>query len=263
MTEKLPISAIIVGYNESRFLPACFAGVSFCNEILYFDLGSSDNSIEIASNYGATVVQHERVLSCEWIHAKFVNKTKHEWVLITDPDEVVDFTLAAEISEWFKKGIPSTTGALLVPWLFYFKNHRLKGTAWGGANKRVLLVHNQRFSFTPQIHVGRKLNEGFEYMDMVFKQSNAVHHYWMQGYSKLLEKHLRYLKNEGAARYANGARSTVKQILMEPYRQFRYSFFTKKGFKDGLTGLFLSAFWAWYQTRALIALYKHSKASIK
>lgn len=72
--KQLPISAIIVGYNEARFLPACFSGISFCDEILYFDLGSSDNSIELANTYGATVIQHEKVLGCEWIHSKFAKK---------------------------------------------------------------------------------------------------------------------------------------------------------------------------------------------
>jgi hypothetical protein len=80
----------------------------------------------------------------------------------------------------------------------------------------------------------------------------------MQGYGSLLEKHLRYLKNEGSSRYNNGLRTSLKKIFLEPLTQFRYSYVTCNGYKDGLIGLFLSFFWAWYQTSALISLYHHT-----
>lgn len=257
---KLPVSAIIVGFNEGEFLPSCFEGISFCDEILYFDLGSTDNSLEVAANHGVTVIPHERVLSCEWIHAKFADKTKHEWVLITDPDEVIDTSLSNEIAGLFlENSIEGDVGAIMAPWLFYFNKRRLKGTAWGGINRRVLMVNNRRFEFSAQIHVGRKLKEGYRYMDIAMKETNVIHHYWMQGYRKLLEKHLRYLRNEGEARYNSGARTTVKTIFTEPLRALKYSFITKQGYKDGLPGFFLSVFWAWYQTAANIGLYKFQK----
>lgn len=262
MNKKINISAIVVGYNESNCLSSCLKSINFCDEILYFDLGSSDNSIEIAEGHNAIIFQHGKVPSCEWIHSKFANNTKHEWVLITDPDEVVDPLLAEEITELFEKGFPEKIGAVLVPWLFYFKHHRLKGTPWGGVNKRVLLAHNKRFSFTSQIHVGRTIKEDFEFMELDLKLSNCVHHYWMQGYRKLLEKHLRYLKNEGAARFSSGIRTTVSQIILQPFRQFKYSFITKGGLNDGYVGLLLSVFWAWYQTLAMLALYNYCRTNL-
>jgi glycosyltransferase involved in cell wall biosynthesis len=256
--DKLPISAIIVGYNEARFLPACLQGLSFCAEVLYYDLGSSDNSCEIANQFGAIVIHHERVLSCEWIHAKFAKSTKYEWILISDPDEVIDSFLAKDIYQIFSKSISDDVGAFLVPWIFYFKHQKLSGTAWGGVNKRVLIAHNQRFNFTADIHIGRHLNAGFRYEEIKFEKSNFIHHYWMQSYYKLFEKHLRYLNNEGTARYKIGLRTSLKTIIKEPIVQFRYSFFVRKGYRDGIVGLFLSFFWAWYQTSALISLYRHT-----
>jgi hypothetical protein len=68
-----------------------------------------------------------------------------------------------------------------------------------------------------------------------------------------------YLKNEGLSRYNNGLRTSLKKIFLEPFTQFRYSYVTCNGYKDGLIGLFLSFFWAWYQTSALIHLYRHTK----
>ena len=259
---KLPISAIVVGYNEAHLLDECLSSISFCDEMIYFDLNSSDNSIDIANKFHAKVIKHVRVPGCEWIHSSFADKTINDWVLITDPDEVIDSSLAEELIMLFENGISPEVGAIIAPCLFYFKGSKLQGTSWGGINKRVLIANNRRFIFTPHVHSGRKLKEGFKYLEIDFKLSNAVHHYWMQSYKKLFEKHFRYLKNEGEARYSIGLRTSVKKISMEPWRQFAYSYITKKGYIDGLTGLFLSVFWAWYQTFALISLYKLQRQKI-
>lgn len=257
--DKLPISAIVVGLNEGELLPSCLSGIGFCDEILYFDLGSRDSSIEIAKRYGATVIHHKRVSHVELIHSDYINKTKYEWVLITDPDEVIDSELVEEIQTLFKQGLSDKIGAIFVPILFYFKNKALKGTAWGGINKRLLLANNLRFTFSTHVHAGRKLKQGFELLDLELKQKNVIHHYWMQGYSKLLEKHLRYLKAEGSARYDSGYKTSLKQIAIEPFRQFKYSYIRKKGYRDGIAGFALSLFWAWYQTSSLLALLYYSR----
>jgi glycosyltransferase involved in cell wall biosynthesis len=261
---KLPISAIVVGFNEDKVLRSCLESILFCDEILYFDLGSSDSSIAIAQEFGAKVIHHEKVLSCEWIHAEYAKRTKNEWVLITDPDEVVDAALKNQIENIFEQNqLTTNIGCVTVPWLFYFKKRRLIGTVWGGVNQRILLVNNKRFEFLPFIHVGRRLLDGYKSYNIAFNNTNCVRHYWMQSYNKLFEKHLRYLKNEGEARYNIGSSTTLKTILAHPYRAFKNSFLLKQGYKDAFTGFFLSIFWAWYDTSALIMLYKYQKKSNK
>ena len=93
---KLNISAIVVGYNEANLLGSCLNSISFCDEILYFDLGSTDDSIKIAKTSHATIINHEKVPGCEWIHSKYYQSTKHDWVLIIDPDEIINDLLINE-----------------------------------------------------------------------------------------------------------------------------------------------------------------------
>jgi len=260
MIDKLPVSAIIVGYNEARLLEQALKPLSFCDEILYFDLGSEDDSKEIASGFGAKVIDHPRVDSCEWIHAKYSRSTKHEWVLITDPDEVLSEELVNEIHYIFNGGVSlDNVGAISSPWIFYFKGKRLYGTNWGGINRRMLLVNTNRFEFRELIHLGRKVKDGYTTYDIAFKGKNFIHHYWMIGFRKLFEKHSRYLRNEGEARFKNGIRSTPREIVLQPFRSFRNSFISARGYKDGFTGFFLSCFWAWYETSAKIRNYTYQK----
>jgi glycosyltransferase involved in cell wall biosynthesis len=251
--QKLDISAIVVGFNEAELLKSCLGSIDFCKEVLYFDLGSKDNSTQIAKDAGATVIHHEKVLGPEWIHSKFATSTTFDWVLITDPDEVVDIQLRLEIQLLLENGIAENIGAIKVPCLYYYKGKRLKGTPWGGLNKRFFLVHNKRFSFTPQVHVGRKLLPGYQEHD-INDESQCVHHYWMRDFDMLLEKHKRYLKNEGEARFNEGYRTSYFKIAIAPFRQFYFSYITNKGYLDQWIGVSLSLFWAWYQTAASIKL---------
>ena len=256
---KLPISAIVVGLNEGELLRKSLPKLNFCDEILYFDLGSNDYSIKIAEDNHATVINHERVLMCECIHSKYYKITKHQWVLIIDPDEILSEELVKQVENTFTSGLEKQTdiGCISVPWIFFFKKKKLKGTVWGGTKSKILLINNQRFDFRPLVHVGRELQVGYKSMEIPFEGNNQINHYWMTSFSSLFEKHKRYLKNEGEARYKTGQKTTLLKIVLEPVRAFKTCYIDRKGYKDGFIGIFLSLFWCWYQTTSAIQLYKY------
>lgn len=258
VNHELPISAMIVGYNESHLLPGCFQSISFCDEIFYTDLGSTDDSLHIAKDFGAIIKHHEKVPNCETVQSEVVREVKNDWVIFIDPDESVDPKLAEEIITNFQNyKKDERLGAVMVPWIFYFKRHRLRGTVWGGINHKNFLVHKDRFVFEPIGHYGRKILPGFNTAHITYNgKDNVMHHYWMQSFSVFLKKHFRYLKNEGVDRYNLGVRQSIKLLPLKPFQAFALSFFKKKGYKDGFTGLFLSAFWAFYETYIALDLIK-------
>ncbi len=256
---------MIVGFNEEKLLPACLQSISFCDDIHYTDLGSTDDSIQVAQQFAQHIYHRKPVPSCEMIQTEVVNYTKNDWVIFVDPDEVVDEILASELLQRFNE-ITSmeNIGAVKVPWQFYFKSTRLKGTVWGGRNQKYFLVNKRRFAFDPVVHYGRKLKPGFISTDIQLNknETNVLHHYWMNSWQVFIKKHNRYLINEGIDRYNLGVRTTLKQVMLAPYYEFKRSFWTLVGKKDGLLGFFLSLFWAWYQTSALLSLYKIQKRNM-
>ncbi len=260
---KLPISAMLVGYNEEHLLLNCLNSISFCDEIIYIDLGSKDNSISIAKKYTNHIFTRELVPSGEYIHAEFVNYTKNDWVLFIDPDENVCLELQNEIIKNFEYYNNSDSiGAILVPWIFYFKRHKLKGTTWGGINKKYILANKKRFDFLPITHYGRKLKPEYSTYEIEInnKQSNVLNHYWMPSTSVFLRKHFRYLKKEGIDNYNMGYRFIgFKRLIKLPFKEFKYSFITKKGYRDLLLGFFLSIFWAFYKTHIMIDIFHIQK----
>jgi glycosyltransferase involved in cell wall biosynthesis len=251
---------MVVGFNEAKMLEVCLESVAFCDEIFYTDLGSTDNSLQIAERYTKNILHRDRsqVPSCEMVQTEVVHLTKNDWVIFIDPDERVDESLAQEIAGRFQEFRNNEKlGAVVVPWQFYFKRKKLKGTIWGGVNSKYFLVNKRRFKFEPIIHYGRKLISGYSSIEMENKgRNNLLHHYWMNSYKDFIRKHMRYLKNEGMDQYNNGRRVKQKEAFLKPITAFKECFIYKKGYKDGAIGLFLSFFWAFYSTRIAFDILK-------
>jgi len=249
---NLPISALVVCLNEGKILGRCLASIRFCDEIVVYDLGSTDNSAEIARAAGAVVRIHKRVPHAEIIYSSEFPKLKHDWILLTDPDEELNAELKKEVLERFS-AIPKRTGAVRVPMQYYFKSHALKGTIWGGISNHRFLINRNRAYFRPLVNTAAFIKDGYEMEAWPYRRG-LIHHYWMSSYREFFSKHRRYLKEEGKARYERGDRVGYLGIIRSPWRSFHESFFTKKGYLDGLLGLSLSLFWAWYNTSAMVRL---------
>ena len=96
---KIPVSVMIPAKNEEANLPACLESLSRADEIFVVDSKSSDRSVEIAEQYGATVVQFH--FDGRWPKKKNWSLEnlpfRHEWVLIVDCDERIPPELWEEI----------------------------------------------------------------------------------------------------------------------------------------------------------------------
>lgn len=251
MSKQIPVTAFVVGYNESTKLSKCLPALSFCNEILYFDLGSSDDSLKVAAVLGATVRSIKLEKSVEIVHSKYINDSINDWVLIVDPDELIPKELKEVISKKFVKNEPpSNVGAYSSGITFLFKNRPLRGTPWGGENNRILLVNKTKFEFTPNLHNGRHVLPGYSVEKLEINQNSYIQHYWSDSWSKLINKHRRYLRQEGRARLTSGHTYSWGKLMLQFPKDFLWSFIIKRGYLDGFTGIGLSVLWAWYQTGA-------------
>ena len=92
----MKISAIILAKNEIDNIRDCIDNLSFCDEIIVVDNGSTDNTEKIAESLGAKVFIDSTVNFSEsrnfgLKHASF------DWVLYIDADERCDEVLKGEI----------------------------------------------------------------------------------------------------------------------------------------------------------------------
>jgi glycosyltransferase involved in cell wall biosynthesis len=256
---SLPLSAIVVSRNEAAALGRCLPTIRFCAEILVVDLESDDETAEVARANGARVLRRPPVPSVERARAGVVADAAHDWLLFTDPDEELPVALAEELATVLPTLAPDVA-VVYAPCRYHFGARALRGTVWGGVKERKLLVRRSGAEIAPTIFAGATPREGFRTHSLPYRGDNAIVHRWVGGYRDFLRKHRRYVRLEGEDRFRNAEVTGYRAVLATPWRSFYGSFVRSRGFRDGLTGLALSALWAFYRTGAELALMRRLRA---
>lgn len=90
------LSAIIIAKNEEQMLEACLETLTFCQNIIVLDTGSTDKTSEIADRFNCKVVNfsHE---SFARLREKAASLVETDWMFYIDADERVTPALAKEI----------------------------------------------------------------------------------------------------------------------------------------------------------------------
>lgn len=242
---KLPVSGLVICYNEAHLLPECLQSLAFCSEIVVCDLGSKDSSVEIAQKLGARVFQLPWAPIVEKNRAKAFEKCTYHWIVNIDPDEVLEKGAVESI----QLNISSNNNIALItfPWIFYFKGNVLRSTRWGFQQKiKPVVFHRLRICLPTQVHQACQVLADFVEVRVKANGNNALKHYWMNSYAELFKKHWRYITMEGESKYIKGERFSWRNLLLEPCIQFKKNYFNMGGLEDGWRGLFLSAFYGMY-----------------
>ena len=257
-SERLPVTAIVGSHDEADLLRRCLPSLRFCDEIVVIDIESSDDTASVAAEFGARVVPHPYVEIAERARMNIVDEVSNDWLLFLDPDEVFADPLATQIAE-LMPSLAADVGAVDCPWQFFFRGRPLRGTIWGGVNRKRTLVRRGRVELGPTVHSGTHLRPGFRAELVPYTGENAIRHDWAPGYRSLIGKHVRYLKLEGPDRRSRGLVTGYKDIARTPWRSFVESYVDREGFRDGVTGLALSGIWAAYCTGAKVALLRETR----
>ncbi len=227
MSEKLPVSAVIITRNEESRLAACLASVSFAAEIVVVDSGSTDKTLEIALQYGA------RVFRQEWLgfgrqKQYAVTCASHDWVLCLDADERVSAELRASIEAAMRNPV---FGAYRFPrrnrfmgrWLFH-------GEGYPDWSLRLFQRTRARWS-EDDIHekVLAETPVGALRGDLLHESEESLAAY--------LDKQNRYTTLQARALHGQGKRAGIGQLLISPLLRFVKFYLARRGFLDGVPGL--------------------------
>lgn len=103
----LPITVIVLTYNESRNLADCLNSVKdLTDDIIVVDSGSTDNTLEIAAHYSASIYTHPFENYSKQRNWAFQNvRTRYEWIMNLDADHRLTNEIVAELRTQFTQGI--------------------------------------------------------------------------------------------------------------------------------------------------------------
>ena len=212
---KTRISALITTYNESRFLDECLCRLSFCDEIIVVDLGSTDNCVEIAQKHGAKILFHELVPFAEKVRDLAIGNATNDWVLFTDPDMYFPWGIGNKIDE-FISGCPDEIGIIHIPARKYFRNQLIKHGSKSAIESRVALLNRKKVDFLPLVHYsGIMPRENILSVGLAVKADEYIEHYWANSMREAIEKALRYLPYESERRHYIYNKFSIKAVVKE------------------------------------------------
>lgn len=259
---KLPISVIILTYNEEKNVEDCIASViDWVQAVYVVDSYSSDNTLQIVKQYTDNISQHPFVNYSEqrnWALASLPLTT--EWVLNLDADHRVEPSLRNELVKLFSSPIPAETNGFLITRKMVFMG---KWLSHGGLYPT---YHNILFKKGFGKCEQRLYDQHFFVKGDVSPLSGSVINVVTDSLSRFTERHNKWASFEayeqllgtGGEIEANIAGNKIQQrralrafynqwpLFVRPFVYFFYRYIIKVGFMDGVKGLiyhFLQGFW--------------------
>lgn len=106
------LSVIILTYNEELHISRCIKSLeSVTGEIFVVDSFSTDNTVQIATSLGATVVQHTwKNYSDQFQWALENCPIKTEWIMRLDADEYIDNVMSSCLNATLQDASDNTSG---------------------------------------------------------------------------------------------------------------------------------------------------------
>lgn len=262
---KLPISAIVLTFNEEKKIEDCLkSATGFIEDIFVVDSFSTDNTINIVKQYTEKVFQHEfhnYGKQRNWALKNLPIKT--EWILNLDADHRVTENLRQELAEIFLKNEQIKYNGFLIPRKTVFMGKWIKHGGHYPVYHAVLFkrgcgvceetLYDQHFIVDGDLKIIKNNIE-----DIVTESiSNFIsrHKRWalLEAKSQLESK-----DKIGSTIQPNLSGNEIEKrryykdlymklpLFIRPFLYFLYRYFIKAGFLDGIQGLlfhFLQGFW--------------------
>lgn len=236
----MKVSVVISAYNEEKMINDCLLSIkNFADEIIFVDNTSQDKTVAIAKKFTKNIfiVPNDSVVLNKNKNFGFTKATG-DWILSLDADERVTPTLIEEIKKVItKKGIDGfeipRKNIIFGKWI----EHSIW---WPDYNLRLFKNGKGRF---PETHVHEKI----KIAGNIAKLSNPIIHYNYQTVSQYIKKlDLNYTESETDNFIKSGKNIFWFDAIRWPINDFLKTFFSQEGYKDGMHGLVLSIFQAFY-----------------
>lgn len=257
----MKITATIVTLNEERNLARALDSLDCVDEVVVVDSGSTDRTREIACRYGARFIEHawpgfaaQKNFAAE--------QASHDWILSLDADEALTEGLSGEITRLkqaaaqagrMPRGLPESglpesglpgqaalPAAYRMPRRAQYLGRWIRHSGWYPDFK--VRLYDRRSARW----VGDYVHESVQVDGTIETLGADLLHYTCDSLSQHLRTLDRYTTLAAAELRAQGRRTNVARLLVDPAWTFFRSYLLQQGFRDGRQGLIISAMAAWY-----------------
>lgn len=247
-----PISVLVLTLNEEANLPRCLESLSWCDDIVVLDSGSSDRTVAIAREYGARVVT--RPFDNWASHQNWALESieyRHPWLYYSDADEIMPSELRDELIR-VATAAAQPHAAYRVRYKNYFLGRWIRHCG-------IYPTWVLRFYKPEKVRYERLVNPTAKVDGSIgLLQEHFLHYSFNKGLQAWFDKHNKYSTAEaietirdlregtidwvGLVDFANPARRRLAlkhlsfRLPFRPLLRFLYMYVFKLGFLDGEAG---------------------------
>jgi glycosyltransferase involved in cell wall biosynthesis len=234
----MKISATLIAYNEEDRIGDALASVAWADEIIVVvDARSTDRTAEIAREYT------DRVFVRPWAgYAEQRNfadqQATHDWIFSLDADERVSPELQRSIEQLKREG-PRHDGYRVARRAWYL-GRWIQHSGWY-PDYQLRLYRRDRARW-----VGAFVHEAVQVEGSVGTLRGELWHLTRRSLSEHHEILNRYTTLAAEEALVRGRRAGWFTLLVHPVLAFLRSYVLRQGFRDGIPGLVISGFAAYY-----------------
>lgn len=226
------ISVTVLAKNSQKYLKDVLKAVAPFGEVILYDTGSTDDTIEIAQAFPNVRVIRARFCGFGPTHNMASAAAKNDWILSIDSDEVATPELP--------KAIAAETSDPKAVYSFkrrnYFNGKFIKWCGWY-PDRQIRLYNRTKTKFSDdQVHEAI-VSEGMRHVAL----DAAIIHYSYASIADFLAKMQSY-STLFAEQYQGKRKSSLLTAISHGFFAFFKSYILKRGFLGGSEGFIISAY---------------------
>jgi len=223
------ISVVIIVKEGEKTIQSTLDALSQFSDVVVYDNGSTDNTIEIVKKYRNVNLVQGDFLGFGMTKNKAATYSKHDWVLSLDADEV----LSQELLVNLLKTELDKNCVYVISRENYYQKKSVK-YCWGN-DKIVRLYNKQQTKFNDNILHESVVTQGLNQQ----KLTGVMRHYPYTDVSGFLQKTDSYSTLYAQQNQGKKTSSPFKAFYKSTFH-FIKLYFLKLGFLDGYAGLLVS-----------------------
>ena len=217
--------------NEAHNIAACLASVSFADQIVVLDSGSTDGTADIALALGAEVVVNADWQGFGVQKNRALALARCDWVLSLDADEQVSPALQLEVQQVL--AAPKFS-AYAVPRLSSFCGQYMRHSGWYPDYVVRLFKRGDAHFSSDRVHE-KITTEG-----KIGKLKGELLHKTYSSLEQMLDKSNAYSTAGARDALAKGKSASITSAVAHGIWAFLRTYFLRLGFLDGRMGLLLA-----------------------
>jgi glycosyltransferase involved in cell wall biosynthesis len=225
------VSVTIVTLNEAEHIGAAIDSVTWADEVVVVDSGSTDDTVAVARGKGAVVMHRDW---SGWVDQKnfAAERATHDWIFSLDADERVPAPLAGEIRELLS-GEPPMRGYRVPRVTFHLGKWIRTTDFYPDYQTRLYDRRSGRWH-------GKYVHESVSVAGPVGRFRHDLEHYSFRDLRDHLDRVNHYTTLAARQMREDGRRANLFDIVLHPPAAFLRNYVLRLGVLDGTAGFVIS-----------------------